>query len=153
MRPPFGKRPKRARDMSRMFRLAGTQGIRAIAGEAVESKDGQVCWELDPAYSAWFWPFMDKAATLVLLVPENRLEPIESGDRLEAPRAPTRAEKDKIVKLPEDDKNGVRVYSLVLRGKSPTVHKAFPTRIISERALRYCGRQASIVVPEEEVVG
>jgi hypothetical protein len=150
--PRFGKEPKRERDASRLCRLVGTSGAAAAVGEALESQNGFVCWELDPAYCTWFWPFMDKAAKLVLLIPEGDLEPIESGDCLTAPRVPTKAEKDAVLKLSEDA-NKVRVYSLVLRGRQPSVHKAFPTRTINIEALRYCREQVSTASEAVSVSG
>ena len=150
MSPRFSKVPKRQRDATQMRRLAGTRGSQAVVGEALEAQNGLICWELDPAYSAWFWPFMDKAARLVLLIPEDDLEPVQVDDAIEPPRAPTRSEKGSVLQFSEESTNSVRVYSLVLRGKQPSVHKAFPTRTVSIEALRYCRQQVTQVQVAED---
>jgi len=103
-----------------------------------EVGDGNVCWTLHPAYAAWFWPLMLKATSLALLVPESLLEPASADDSTIAPRPPTEEEKSAILKAPEREQDAVRVYSLVLKGKQPSVRKAFPTRTVSLAALRYC---------------
>ena len=125
------------------LRLVGTKGRTAVIGQALEIKDGNVCWKLDAAYGAWFWPLMHKLTELVLLVPEADLEPAEEGDCITLPRAPSEAEKDKVLKMPESAKDAVRVYRLVIKGKPASVHKAFPTRIASLSALRYCRKRVA----------
>jgi hypothetical protein len=124
-------------------RLAGTAGALAVVGEVTDIIDGNACWKLHPAYAAWFWPLMLKATAVALLVPETLLEPVVEADLVAAPRAPTEEEKDHILKQPEPSKDAVRVYTLVLKGKQPSVHKAFPTRMISLGALRYCRARIS----------
>jgi hypothetical protein len=136
-------KPARQADPARLRRLAGTRGEHAIVGEALESADGFVCWELNPAYAAWFWPLMQKATELVLLVPESVLEPLQPGDNKTLPRAPTEEEKDKILKLPEQAEDITRVYGLVLKGKPALIHKAFPTRTANMRVLRFFQRRVS----------
>jgi len=120
------------------YKLAGTKGMLATVGEISEVGDGNVCWTLHPAYAAWFWPLMLKATALALLVPEALLEPASPDDITIAPRPPTEEEKSAILKAPEREQDAVRVYSLVLKGKQPSVRKAFPTRTVSLAALRYC---------------
>jgi len=120
------------------YKLAGTKGMLATVGEISEVGDGNVCWTLHPAYAAWFWPLMLKATSLALLVPESLLEPASADDSTIAPRPPTEEEKSAILKAPEREQDAVRVYSLVLKGKQPSVRKAFPTRTVSLAALRYC---------------
>lgn len=120
------------------LRLVGTKGASAIVGHALESREGVVCWRLDPAYGAWFWPLMLKLKELVLSVPEALLEPAEEGDCTAPPRAPNEVEKDKVLKMREQPKDDLRVYSLVIKGKYPSVRKAFPMRTANLGALRYC---------------
>jgi hypothetical protein len=120
------------------LRLVGTRGASAVVGQVLEIKEGNVCWKLHPAYGAWFWPLMLKLKDLVLSVPEALLEPIEEGDCVAPPRAPDEAEKDKVLKMRELAKDDIRVYSLVIKGKYPSVHKAFPMRTANLGALRYC---------------
>src|SRR5215468_4271576 len=110
------------------LRLIGTRGRSAAVGQALEVKDGSVRWKLHPAYGAWFWPLMLKLKELELSVPEELLEPVEEGDCIAPPREPSEAEKDKVLKMPELAKNDVRVYTLVIKGKYPSVQKAFPMR-------------------------
>ena len=81
---------------------------------------------------------MLKATAVALLVPETLLEPVAADDVLTPPRAPTEEEKTHILRQPEPTKDAVRVYTLVLKGKQPSVHKAFPTRLVSLGMLRYC---------------
>jgi hypothetical protein len=119
------------------LRLVGTKGASAVVGQVMEIKNGSVCWKLHPDYGAWFWPLMLKLKELVLSVPEALLEPAEEGDCIAAPRAPDDAEKDKVLKMPELAKDDLRVYSLVIKGKYPSVHKAFPLRTANLGALRY----------------
>jgi len=123
------------------FRLVGTKGELAAVGEVADAGNGNVCWKLHPAYAAWFWPLMLKATSLALLVPENLLEPATDDDSKTAPRAPTEVEKTAILKAPEPTDDAVRVYTLVLKGKPPSVNKAFPTRTVSLNALRYCRKR------------
>jgi hypothetical protein len=125
------------------WRLAGTQGALAAVGEVSETRDGKVCWTLHPAYAAWFWPLMLKATALALLVPEELLEPAADGDSVGAPRLPTEAEKNTILKAPESATDSVQVHTLVLKGKQPSVHRAFPTRTVSLATLRYCRARIS----------
>lgn len=124
-------------------RLAGTSGPLAVVGEVTDTIDGNACWKLHPAYAAWFWPLMLKATAVALLIPETLLEPAGEADLVTAPRAPTEEEKNHILKQPEPTKDAVRVYTLVLKGKQPSVHKAFPTRTVSLAALRYCRARIS----------
>ena len=139
------KSPKQAQalDPTRLRRLVGTRGPLAAVGEALHSEDGIVCWELDPAYAAWLWPLMQKATGLALAIKETDLEPLEPGDMSASPRAPTEPEKDHILRLPDREQDCVPVYTLVLKGKPPLVHKAFPTRTANMRALHFCRRQIS----------
>lgn len=123
------------------WRLAGTRGNLAAVGEISDVRDGSACWTLHPGYAAWFWPLMLKATSLALLVPEELLEPAAEGDNTAGPRPPTEAEKTTILKTPESDKGAVRVYTLVLKGKQPSVHKAFPTRTVNLETLRYCRKR------------
>lgn len=123
------------------LRLVGTKGASAAVGQVLEIKDGVVAWKLDPSYGAWFWPLMHKLTELVLSMPEKQLEPIEDGDCLVAPRAPNEAEKDKVLKMPEPEKDELRVYKLVIKGKPPTVTRAFPKRTANLGALRYCRKR------------
>ena len=132
--------PVPVRDPASLRRLAGTKGPRAAVGAVLHSENGNVCWDLHPAYAAWLWPLMQPVTGLALSLPESALEPLEDGDALVPPRAPTEAEKDKILKMPETAEDSVRVYTLVLRGKPASVHKAFPTRTANLTALRYCRR-------------
>ena len=144
MSPRAGKAAApRARDVTRLRRMVGMKGPQAAVGEALEVRDGMVCWELDPAYAAWFWPLMQKVTHLVLSVPEAELEHTVEGDCTAPPRPPTEPEKDRILKLPDVPAEQVRVYTLVLKGKPAIVHKAFPTRTISVKALKYCRKQVS----------
>ena len=136
-------KPQRKPDPTRLRRLVGTRGDRAAVGEALDSADGFVCWELNPAYAAWFWPLMHKATGLVLSIPESQLEPLQPDDCTAPPRAPTEEEKDEILKLPEQAEDTARVYTLVLKGKPTLIHKAFPTRTANMRALHFCRRQVS----------
>ena len=126
-----------------LCRLAGARGTLAMVGEVVEIVDGIACWKLHPAYAAWLWPLMLKATDLALCIPEALLEPVAEGDCLVAPRAPTEAEKDVILKSPETEEDAVRVHTLVLKGKPPSVRKAFPTRTVSLATLRYCRKRVS----------
>ena len=135
------QKPARERDPARLRRLAGTKGAHAAVGEALEVVNGQVSWELNPAYAAWFWPLMAKATGLTLSIPESELEPLERGDCVDPPRAPTEKEKDEILKFPDRPQDSIRVYTLVLKGKPALVHKAFPTRTVNVRALRFCREQ------------
>jgi hypothetical protein len=112
--------------------------VHAIVGEALDSADGLVCWELDPAYAAWLWPLMLKATSLVLAIPESELEPLQPDDSTASPRAPTEEEKSEILKLSERAEDSVRIYTLVLKGKPRIIHKAFPTRTANMRVLRFC---------------
>ena len=112
--------------------------MHAIVGEALDSADGLVCWELDPAYAAWLWPLMLKATSLVLAIPESELEPLQPDDSTASPRAPTEEEKSEILKLSERAEDSVRIYTLVLKGKPRIIHKAFPTRTANMRVLRFC---------------
>ena len=123
------------------LRLVGTKGAAAAVGQALEIKDGIVTWKLDPSYGAWFWPLMHKLTELVLAMPEAHLEPIEEGDCLAPPRAPNEAEKDKVLKMPEPAKDELRVYRLVIKGKTPSVIRAFPKRTANLGALRYCRKR------------
>jgi hypothetical protein len=133
------------------FRLVGTKGALAIVGEISDAGDGNVCWKLHPAYAAWFWPLMLKAVSLALLLPESLLEPAGEDDVVAAPRAPTEIEKTAILKTPESANDAVRVHTLVLKGKQPSVHRAFPTRTVSLAALRYCrARISADVKPPSE---
>lgn len=132
------KSKARKPDPTRLRRLAGTRGPHAAVGEALDNADGLVCWELDPAYAAWFWPLMHKATGLVLSIPETELEPLQPGDCTAAPREPTEQEKDEILKLPERAEDSARVYTLVLKGKPVLIHKAFPTRTANMRVLHFC---------------
>jgi len=125
------------------LRLVGTKGRSAAVGQALEVKDGTVRWQLDPAYGAWFWPLMLKLKELVLSIPEELLEPVEGGDCVTPPRLPTEAEKDKVLKMPELANNEVRVDTLVIKGKYPSVRKAFPTRVANLGALRYCRKRVA----------
>jgi len=126
------------------MRLVGTKGPFAAVGQAVGVQDGSVCWRLDPAYGAWLWPLMHKLTELVLSVPEAQVEPAEEGDCATPPRAPSEAEKDAILKLPELAQDGVRVFALTIKGKPRSVHKAFPTRTANLGALRYFSKRARI---------
>jgi hypothetical protein len=120
------------------LRLVGTKGAFAAVGQALDVKDGRVCWKLHPEYGAWFWPLMHKITELVLSMPEVMLEPAEDSDCIAPPRAPSEAEKNEVLKTPELPRDEVRVYSLVIKGKPRSVHKAFPMRTASLSALRYC---------------
>jgi len=80
---------------------------------------------------------MHKATELVLSIPESELEPLQLGDSVAAPRAPTEEEKDEILKLPERTEDSTRVYALTLKGKPAMVRKAFPTRTANMRALQF----------------
>ena len=131
-------------DASVRMRLVGTKGPFAAVGHAIAMLDGSVCWRLDPAYGAWLWPLMHKLTELVLSVPEAQVEPVEEGDCALPPRAPSEAEKDAILKLPELAKDGVRVFALTIKGKPRSVHKAFPTRTANLGALRYCSKRAGV---------
>jgi hypothetical protein len=86
---------------------------------------------------------MHKLTELVLSIPEAQVEPAEDGDCVAPPRAPSEAEKDEILKLPEHAKDGVRVFALTIKGKSRSVHKAFPTRTANLGALRYCSARGN----------
>jgi len=145
MSPRVGKKSTatRARDVTRLRRLIGMKGAQAAVGEALEESDGMVCWELDPAYAAWLWPLMQKVTHLVLSVPETDLEPLAAGDCTTPPRPPTEKEKDRVLQLPDVPADQIRVYTLILKGKPASVHKAFPTRSVSVKALRYCRKQVS----------
>jgi hypothetical protein len=125
------------------FRLVGSKGMLAVVGEVAELPDGNVCWKLHPAYAAWFWPLMLKAVSLALLLPQSMLEPIGEDDNIAAPRPPTEIEKSAILKTPESAEDSARVYTLVLKGKQPSVHKAFPTRSVNLATLRYCRKRIS----------
>jgi hypothetical protein len=125
------------------LRLVGTKGASAAVGQALEVKDGNVVWKLHPAYGAWFWPLMHKLTELVLTIPEGQLEPVQSGDTVAPPRAPSEVEKDKVLKMPELAKDELRVYKLVIKGKTPSVSKAFPKRTASLSALRYCCKRVA----------
>ena len=142
-RPAKSLKPVRKSDPTRMRRLVGTRGPLAAVGEALHSEDGLVCWELHPAYAAWFWPLMQKATGLALAIRETDLEPLEPGDLTEAPRPPTEREKDQILGLPDRQQDCVPVYTLILKGKPALIHKAFPTRTANMRALHFCRRQVS----------
>ncbi len=120
------------------WRLAGGEGILAVVGDVSDIRDGKAVWVLHPAYAAWFWPLMLKATALALLVPEALLEPAQEGDPATAPRLPTEIEKTAILKTPESATDSVQVHTLVLKGKQPSVHRAFPTRMVNLAALRYC---------------
>jgi len=120
-------------------RLRGAKGLRAVVGEVTEIRDGKAVWVLHPAYAAWFWPLMLKATDLALFIPESLLEPAEDADCRLAPRKPTEPEKDELLKTPERSDDAVQVYSLILKGKQPSVRKGFPTRTVALSALRYCG--------------
>jgi hypothetical protein len=120
------------------WRLAGSEGILAVVGEVTDIRDGKAVWNLHPAYAAWFWPLMLKATALALLVPEASLEPAQEGDPMTAPRLPIEVEKTAILKTPESASDSVQVHTLVLKGKQPSVHRAFPTRMVALAALRYC---------------
>lgn len=137
MSKTFKSKAVRQPDPARLRRLAGTQGEHAVVGEVLDSADGFICWELNPAYAAWFWPLMHKATELVLSIPESELEPLQLGDSVAAPRAPTEEEKDEILKLPERTEDSTRVYALTLKGKPAMVRKAFPTRTANMRALQF----------------
>jgi hypothetical protein len=119
-------------------RLRGTAGDRAAVGEVLDIQNGKAIWQLHPAYAAWLWPLMSKATELSLYISESLLEPIENGDSTVPPRAPTEQEKDEILKAPEPVADAVQVYSLALKGKYPTVRKAFPTRMVTLGTIRYC---------------
>jgi len=120
------------------WRLAGGEGMLAVVGEVSDIRDGKAVWVLNPAYAAWFWPLMLKATALALLVPEALLEPAQEGDPVTAPRLPTEVEKTAILRTPESASDAVQVHTLVLKGKQPSVHRAFPTRMVNLAALRYC---------------
>ncbi len=81
---------------------------------------------------------MQPAIELALSVPEALLEPAQAGDSVEAPRRPTETEKNALLKEPERAEDAVVEHTLVLKGKPPSVRKAFPTRTVSLHALRYC---------------
>jgi len=134
-------KPAIAASESISLRLVGTKGRTAAIGEALEVKDGSVCWKLHPAYGAWFWPLMHTLTELVLSIPEADLEPVEQGDCVTPPRAPSEVEKDRVLKMPDLAKDNVRVYRLVIKGKQPSVHKAFPLRTANLGALRYCRKR------------
>lgn len=133
----------RKADPERLRRLVGTQGAHAVVGEALDSSNGFVCWDLNPAYAAWFWPLMHKATSLVLSIPESELEPLQPGDGTAPPRAPTEEEKNEILRLPERVEDNARVYTLVLKGKPTVIHKAFPTRTANMQVLRFCRERIS----------
>jgi hypothetical protein len=120
------------------WRLAGGEGMLAVVGEVSDVRDGKAVWVLNPAYAAWFWPLMLKATALALLVPEALLESAQEGDPVTTPRLPTELEKTAILKTPESTSDAVQVHTLVLKGKQPSVHRAFPTRMVNLAALRYC---------------
>jgi len=121
-------------------RLRGAKGLRAVVGEVTEVRDGKAVWVLHPAYAAWFWPLMLKATDLALFISESLLEPADDADCRLAPRKPTEPEKDELLKTPERGDDAVQVYSLILKGKQPSVRKGFPTRTVALSALRYCGQ-------------
>ena len=123
------------------LRLVGTKGASAAVGQALEIKDGSVVWKLDPSYGAWLWPLMHKLTELVLTMPQTHLEPVEAGDCVAPPRAPSEVEKDKVLKMPELPKDELRVYKLVIKGKTPSVSKAFPKRTANLSALHYCRKR------------
>ena len=120
------------------WRLADGKGVLAVVGEVSDVRDGKAVWVLNPAYAAWFWPLMLKATALALLVPEDLLVPAQEGDATTAPRLPTEAEKTAILQTPESTDDTAQVHTLILKGKQPSVHRAFPTRMVNLAALRYC---------------
>ena len=119
------------------YRLVGTHGAAAVVGEAVKIENDQICWKLDPGYASWLWPLMTRLATLVILMPAAHLEPAESDDCTAAPGPPTEAQKNTILQMPERPQDLARVYTLVIKGKPPSVHKACPTRTANLNALHY----------------
>jgi hypothetical protein len=125
-------------------RLRGTTGERAAVGEVLAVQDGKAVWKLHPSYAAWLWPLMSKATELSLYIPESLLEPMQDGDSTTPPRPPTEQEKDEILRAPEQITDAVQVYSLALKGKYPTVRKAFPTRTVTLGAIRYCRSRIKI---------
>jgi hypothetical protein len=125
-------------------RLRGTTGERAAVGEVLAVQDGKAIWKLHPSYAAWLWPLMSKATELSLYIPEALLEPMQDGDSTVPPRAPTEQEKDEILREPEQIADAVQVYSLALKGKYPSVRKAFPTRTVTLGAIRYCRSRIKI---------
>jgi hypothetical protein len=133
-------------------KLAGSKGAFAAIGEVAETRDGKVCWKLHPAYAAWFWPLMLKATALSLFVPEELLEPVDASAYVPPPRRPTEDEIDVILKAPEPVQDAIQVHTLVLKGKQPSVHKAFPTRMVSLAALRYCCTRLSKHVLEQRSI-
>jgi len=121
---------------SRYCRLLGTSGAHAAIGQAVKLENDSVCWKLHPVYAQWLWPLMSRVAELVLLVPQDLLEPLTTHDIPPAPRPPSEKEKHLILKIPERPTDCVRVYTLRVPGKAALVHRAFPTRLANLLILR-----------------
>lgn len=112
-----------------------------VGGLASETDvPGWLCWKLHPVFASWLWPLLIPATELALYVPSDLLEIARSPGLV--PQRPTEAQKDAVLKLPDLAEEQIRVYRLVLKGKPPSVHKAFPTRTCSRAALHYCERFA-----------
>jgi len=121
---------------SRYCRLLGTSGAHAAIGQAVKLENDSVCWKLHPVYAQWLWPLMTRVTELVLLVPQDLLEPLTTYDFPHAPRPPSEKEKRLILKIPERPTDCARVYTLRVPGKAALVHRAFPTRLANLLILR-----------------
>ena len=115
-----------------------------IAGQAYEDDaSGLLCWKLHPVFASWLWPLLIPATELTLYMPSDLLETARTPARV--PQRPTETQKDAVLQLPDLPDEQIRVYRLVLKGKPPSVHKAFPTRTCTLSALRYCERFARAV--------
>ena len=117
-------------------RLTGTSGNSAVVGELLKVENGAACWKLHPNYAAWFWPLMSRVNDLVLLLPEQLLEPMQKGDDTTPPLAPSEEEKREILQLAERQADCAKVYTLAMRGKPALVYKGFPTRQANLAILR-----------------
>lgn len=120
----------------RCCRLQGTSGQHAAIGQVVKFENGMICWKLHPVYAQWLWPLMTRVSELVLLMPQNLLEPLAAYDFPHVPRPPSEKEKRLILKLPERPTDCARVYTLRVPGKSALVQRAFPTRLANLLILR-----------------
>lgn len=117
-------------------RLRGTGGQYAVIGEGRELPNSTTLWQLHPAYAAWFWPLMNKATHLALVLPRDFIEDPQPDDNTSPPPAPTEQQKREILRLQELTSNCARVYTLAIHGKSPLIQKGFPTRSANLAILR-----------------
>jgi hypothetical protein len=138
--------PIKESSLSGICRLVGTKGALAATGEVLKVENGNAIWKLDPAYAAWFWPLMSRVSSLVILINEKDLEPVEASDSKDIPEPPTETQKDMILRMMDLPENCARVYTLVLKGKPASVNKAFPTRTVNLDALRRCRTRATAAV-------